>query len=671
MLQNSFVYVNYFIFIYFIYLQGILRDIFRGLRMNYFDYLNKKLENNAAVQNTVTVSNPFSSGLPVFGNIFNPNLPALKLNGNSIFTSAGKEELGKIDYTKIAHKDEDNQTQADEEKKLTPLEFVVREFLSLGKVKKEADDDGNGELSIDEIKDYIKELISKDGKDDDLSLEDFEAVIKELGIDLEELGQTSEQESVEEQPQTQETQPVSEQVSAQQTAATELPTVSQVSSNPFGSSAPATPSRPSSPAPVQPKTLDNMSLDELQSEKAARVNTLNEKQNLVNAINNGQNEKVKSAASEEAKAKAEYEKAVNEDPGLKKYAKEISKNNEKIEKNQKAIDENAVKIDETELKLSEAESSLDGLKGELSSLEASLSALSSDDKNKDKVKSLKAEISAKKKEISRKEDEVKDLKKSLKKLNNEKTKLEKEKIKLENEKNELDEKVKQYGSEETKSKLEAYNNAKNKVQEVKAAELSSAKADVTSAKAAVKEVEEKINIAKANQLKNKYSDAPAMNLSDVPESFKNQYGVSEKTLPDGTKVLACRWSRFNKCQQEWIELQQPMLKAAKNLGLTLVYSDVERTVAESNAGRAKKGALVCRGGESPHNYGVAADIVLFKNGQAVDVNSSLQTAFAQKVKENSNNRIEWGGDWSKQGERHHFNIRGWEQKYKNSSNLVG
>ena len=114
-----------------------------------------------------------------------------------------------------------------------------------------------------------------------------------------------------------------------------------------------------------------------------------------------------------------------------------------------------------------------------------------------------------------------------------------------------------------------------------------------------------------------------------------------------------------------------MLRAASDLGLTIVYSDVERTVAESNAGRARKGALVCKGGQSPHNYGVTADIVLFRNGQPVGVNSDLQTQFAQKAREYSNNRIKWGGEWSKQGERHHFEVRDWQNRYKNPGNLVG
>lgn len=103
---------------------------------------------------------------------------------------------------------------------------------------------------------------------------------------------------------------------------------------------------------------------------------------------------------------------------------------------------------------------------------------------------------------------------------------------------------------------------------------------------------------------------------------------------------------------------------------TLVYSDVTRAVAASNAGRARKGSLVARGGESPHNYGTAADIILYKDGKAVDVNSALQTRFAQRVKELSGGTITWGGDWQKKGERRHFELTGW-RKYKNPSHLVG
>lgn len=165
--------------------------------------------------------------------------------------------------------------------------------------------------------------------------------------------------------------------------------------------------------------------------------------------------------------------------------------------------------------------------------------------------------------------------------------------------------------------------------------------------------------------------ANSTSSSGVPSNALHQYGIATKSMPNGTNVLACRWSNFNKCRPEWVEQQKHLLQAAKEHGFTLVYSDVTRTVAESNAGRAKKGSLVCKGGESPHNYGVAVDIVCYKNGKEVSVNSPEYTAFAQRATELSGNKIEWGGEWSKKGERHHFNLRNWKSSYKRNEYLVG
>ena len=73
------------------------------------------------------------------------------------------------------------------------------------------------------------------------------------------------------------------------------------------------------------------------------------------------------------------------------------------------------------------------------------------------------------------------------------------------------------------------------------------------------------------------------NISGVLSSDKQKWGVTERTFPDGSKMLGCRWTRFDKCQPEWLGKQKYMQQAAKELGLTIVYSDMERTVAESNA----------------------------------------------------------------------------------------
>lgn len=162
-----------------------------------------------------------------------------------------------------------------------------------------------------------------------------------------------------------------------------------------------------------------------------------------------------------------------------------------------------------------------------------------------------------------------------------------------------------------------------------------------------------------------------VSLNNIPGDFKNKYGVTEQTLADGRKVLACRWSRFDNAQKEWLDTLKYFEQAAADLGCDLVYSDIERTVAESNKARAKKGSLVCKGGQSPHNYGVAADFVLFKNGKEVNVNSDLQKAVVDRAIALSGNKIESGIYWRKKGERHHIELNNWQSKYKSSRYLVG
>ena len=152
-------------------------------------------------------------------------------------------------------------------------------------------------------------------------------------------------------------------------------------------------------------------------------------------------------------------------------------------------------------------------------------------------------------------------------------------------------------------------------------------------------------------------------------NFSKKNGVKKITIA-GSEVYACRWSNFSNSQPEWLEMQKYMIEAAEELGYTLVYSDMDRTVAASNAGRAKKGDIVVKGGQSPHNYGVATDICLFKNGKMLSSKSADFAKFAELVKEKSNNRIAWGGDWTKQNEEHHFELRGWRDKYKNADCLI-
>ncbi len=153
------------------------------------------------------------------------------------------------------------------------------------------------------------------------------------------------------------------------------------------------------------------------------------------------------------------------------------------------------------------------------------------------------------------------------------------------------------------------------------------------------------------------------------ENFKKTYKVRTSTI-NGSKVYVCNWSSFSKSQPEWLGLQKHMIEAAEELGLTLVYSDMDRSVSASNAARKKKGNIVAAGGKSPHNYGTACDICLFKDGKQVSTKSAQFREFANLVKQKSNNQIAWGGDWNKKNEEHHFELRNWKKYQKDEYKIV-
>ncbi len=626
--------------------------------MNYYEYLNKRLETTGGYEYTKSRlefknTNPFAYSL--FG-----DKSSVRIDGVSIFTNAFKEDIDKINYDNLASKNDNSE----EAPKLNPLEFVLKHFLSIDKIKELADTNKDGEISAEEAKTYIENLAGQDGNADDITLEDFEAILKENNINLEELFE-NEIEDVETE-EVQGDEPVTVENSGAP-AATGYAAPATSSGN-YGNSAAAS-------AP-EVKTIDNMSLEELETEKADRQSVLTEKQNALNAVHNGENEKVKAAKQNADKAKEEYENAIKEDPGAKKFAKQILKNNEKIEKNQQKLDKNAIEINNKEIEISKLETSLEGLRGGLDALTSSLGSLpvpsgKPEDKEKDeRIKSKKSElekeISTKKKEISKQEHELEKLKKDLENLNKEKTKLEKEKQSLYEEKAKLDDLVQKHCTETTKAKLEAFNKAKQNVEEVKAKELETAKSELQAAQESVKEVDTKIA-----EIKNRPQNFSFENLDieDIPESVRKQLGAKISILPDGTKVLTFNYTKLDQMQEEFVAKIPEFQRIASEMGFTFVISDGSRSVAESNAARARKGNFVAKGGSSPHNYGVAIDIALYKDGKAVSGNQFKE--FANRVKHETG--VTWGGDWGSYGQKYetqHFELANWKSKYKNESNLI-
>lgn len=156
------------------------------------------------------------------------------------------------------------------------------------------------------------------------------------------------------------------------------------------------------------------------------------------------------------------------------------------------------------------------------------------------------------------------------------------------------------------------------------------------------------------------------------ETFQRDNGVKEITLDNGLKINATIYTKLKGVQSEWLDQLKYMQQAADELGLVLVFGELSRTVEISNTGNQNKGSVVAKGGSSPHNYGVAADILLFDkaSGKTINKISTIQEKFANRVKELSSGKIAWGGDWNKPNEEHHFELADWKDSYKKTENLI-
>ena len=124
---------------------------------------------------------------------------------------------------------------------------------------------------------------------------------------------------------------------------------------------------------------------------------------------------------------------------------------------------------------------------------------------------------------------------------------------------------------------------------------------------------------------------------------------------------------WNNRTNENIQKLHPLLRSiatnfvnlvAKRLDIYLIITDGFRTFAQQNTlyakGRTTGGKKVTnsKGGESYHNYGLAFDCYLTKNGQ-VDFSKPINSEIAKIGQELG---LEWGGAWKSFKDFPHFQL---------------
>lgn len=522
------------------------------------DYLTRRLSEISAKQTTTNKANIFKN---------------TQLAQSSVFSASDLGDFKNIDFEQLLNSDLSELNAGLTDENQIKLNSIMKGFLSLEGVQTAADLDGDGVMSADEAKSFVMNTANADGNNKTLSLGDIQAVLDDIDINLVEVAENSVDEAVKElidslrdndglkelpgqkdkdsdkvededdedgievgkkpvdTDKTEEEEKAKAAEQAQQASASQGSSSAGGGGSSSGGGGVSGSSSGSSSAAATQKSggLDNMSLDELKTERSNRQKTLEEKQKAVNAVHNGENEQVKAAQDDLKEKKEAYEKALKED---KKVPEELknkqTKNIQDIEKNDADLDKNAIEINDAEAKKSSQEATVTSLEGNLSALKGSLSALpaSTGDEKKDqeianKKASIEAQITEKQKELDTANKELDETKKKLEELNSKKEELEKKKGELEAQKTEIQAEIEKKCSEETKKAMTEYNEAKTNVQTVKQSELSTAQSEVTSAQAAVQEIDKKITEAETKKIEkeNKVSSA------SLPEGIMKQDGV--------------------------------------------------------------------------------------------------------------------------------------------------
>ena len=100
--------------------------------MNYYEFLNKQLETPQGQQiGQNKIKQPPSGKEPLFNN----DTPSVKLDGKPIFSKADKTEVNEINFDKLVSEE----AVTDDNQKFSVLEFVLKTFLSIDKIKSLAD----------------------------------------------------------------------------------------------------------------------------------------------------------------------------------------------------------------------------------------------------------------------------------------------------------------------------------------------------------------------------------------------------------------------------------------------------------------------------------------------------------------------------------------------------
>ncbi|MBQ8886860.1 MAG: hypothetical protein IJY61_04080 [Candidatus Gastranaerophilales bacterium] len=287
-----------------------------------------------------------------------------------------------------------------------------------------------------------------------------------------------------------------------------------------------TPNNIFTPPTETTKDYSEMTRKELEEAKSSQQSKINEEsQNLDNTISQNQDDI--------AKAKEEYDAAMDEDNIDPALLESRNQNLEAITQTDNTINELTSTISDLDTQISSVDSEISSVDSSISALNSALSSLSApaDDEEAQKaVATKKAEISAQIAELNAQKNDLTAQKTDLEsqKTENETSLTENTRLlqQLETEKSNIENQILQTCNENTKAALENYNQVRNDAQTA----LQSAKDTLNSVQKELSEIDTHLNKAKSKELEDKYSQKDKANTFDINEGFEAIKGEGDTNM---------------------------------------------------------------------------------------------------------------------------------------------
>lgn len=158
-------------------------------------------------------------------------------------------------------------------------------------------------------------------------------------------------------------------------------------------------------------------------------------------------------------------------------------------------------------------------------------------------------------------------------------------------------------------------------------------------------------------------------------------GLREKDYAEALRTMQDRayLASANQAQRQWvatrrgaqwriIAFERGLIARMGKLGVPMFAHNMVRSSEEQDKLFAE-GVTFSRGGTSPHNFGLAVDIVHTVRGWNLTEKQWLLIGHVGKeLAKTSNLKIRWGGDWDEDGDIHdqrlfdpaHWEVRDWK-----------